>query len=66
MSPSIISDREVYIYGNGWNRLDSKGVITLFSKSIHKNKEILKLYNQKIPKKTNNVRIDLDYFGTEI
>lgn len=62
MDVPMVSKRECYFYGAGFNLLDEFGTIPLISKSIHSNEEFCKKLGVNIPKETKHVRLDYKYY----
>ena len=58
----MISKRECYFYGVGFNLLHEYGSIPLVSKSIHSDPVFLKKVNLEVPPTTKYVRFDYKYY----
>ena len=65
LSLPVISDREIILYGRGYDRLEKLGEIWIFGTTFHNDQEYIKKHNIKIPK-NNSVKIDLLYHLTTI
>ena len=62
MNVPMISKRECYFFGAGYNLLDEIGSIALLSKSIHSDKEFCSNNNIEIPLKSKYVRLDYKHY----
>lgn len=58
----MISKRECYFYGVGFNLLEETGSIPLISKSIHNDVEFCKKICFDVPEKTKYVRFEYKYY----
>ena len=79
MNLPIISNRELYSFGFGINRLDENGSIYIISKTIDKVKNKIQIFsfvpkdqkflennNIEIPAKGKCVRMEVNYYAIEI
>lgn len=62
MDVPMISKRECYFYGAGYNLLEETGSIPLVSKSIHSDPEFCRKIGLEIPQKTKYVRLEYKYY----
>ena len=64
--PPFISDRELFLYGLGIDRLEHNGTIVIMAKSIDKDEQIQKQCDVHIEKKSKFVRVDMPFFTFQI
>lgn len=62
----VITDREVYFYGEGFDRLDENGTITLISKSVNNDEEFKQKYGITIPTTSQYIRLDFNHYVYQI
>ncbi|KAL4461803.1 hypothetical protein ABPG72_017067 [Tetrahymena utriculariae] len=62
MDVPMVSKRECYFYGTGYNLLDEIGSIPLVSKSIHSDPEFCRKIDLQIPQQTKYVRLEYKYY----
>lgn len=61
----IISKREAFFQGTGYDRLNFNDTIFIFSRSIHSRPDLLELYDYKPKPKKNSVMLDYKYLCME-
>lgn len=66
MKLPIITDRESYYYGEGFNRLDENGTIVLISKTVQDDKEFLRKFGVTVPSTSKLVRLHFYYYVFQI
>ncbi len=61
LAPPFIADRELFLFGQGVDRVDENGTIVISVKSYDIDEYLTSYYGVQVPKAEKSVRVDIPF-----